>query len=115
MDYDDQNIFAKILRGEIPAEKVYETDTVFAFRDVAPQAPVHILVIPKAPIPKLADAGDRAVLGDLLLAAGEIARQEGFAEDGFRVVINNGERANQTVFHLHVHVLAGRDFRWPPG
>ncbi len=115
MDYDDQNIFAKILRGEIPADKVYENGDVFAFRDVQPQAPVHILVIPKRPIACLADARDGALIGDLMLAVGEIARQEGFADDGFRVVINNGARANQTVFHLHVHILAGRDLTWPPG
>ena len=115
MEYDDQNIFAKILRGEIPADKVYENDDVFAFRDVQPQAPVHILVIPKRPVACLADERDGAVMGELMLAVGEIARQEGFADDGFRVVINNGGRANQTVFHLHVHVLAGRDMTWPPG
>ena len=117
MEYDNDNIFAKILRGEIPADRVYENDHVFAFRDTQPVAPQHILVIPKSEIPCLADAGevDAGMLGHLMLAAGEIARQEGFADDGFRIVVNNGARANQTVFHLHVHVLAGRDFSWPPG
>ena len=115
--YDNDNIFAKILRKEIPADVVHEDDDCLAFRDVAPQAPVHILVIPKRPIAKLSDATaeDRAVLGHLLWVAGEVARKEGFAEDGFRTIINNGAKANQTVFHLHVHVLGGRDFRWPPG
>ena len=115
MDYDDQNLFARILRGEIPNDTVYENEHVLAFRDIDPQAPVHILVIPKHPVPCLADARDPAVLGQLMIAVGEIARQEGFAADGFRVVVNNGARANQAVFHLHVHVLAGRDMTWPPG
>ena len=117
MAYDDNNIFAKILRGEIPSDLVYEDDQCLAFRDITPQAPAHILVIPKAQVAMLADAGegDKAMLGHLLWVTGEIARQEGFDQDGFRVVINNGARANQTVFHLHVHVLAGRDMSWPPG
>ena len=115
MNYDDSNLFAKILRGEIPADKVYENEFVFAFRDIAPQAPVHILVIPKSPIACFADADDAALMGELMLAVGVIARQEGIADDGFRVVINNGARANQTVFHLHVHLLGGRDLNWPPG
>jgi histidine triad (HIT) family protein len=117
MSYDDHNVFARILRGEIPATKVHEDEQCLAFRDVAPQAPQHVLVIPKRKIARLADAqhGDRALLGHLLWVATEVARREGFAEDGFRVVINDGARANQSVFHLHVHVLGGREFRWPPG
>ena len=117
MPYDDQNVFARILRGEIPAKKVHEDDQCLAFRDVAAQAPTHVLVIPKQAIARLADAkkDDRALLGHLLWVAGEVARKEGIAEDGFRVVINNGKRASQSVFHLHVHVLGGRDFAWPPG
>ena len=116
-NYDESNIFAKILRGEIPADVVYEDDKCLAFRDLNPQAPVHVLVIPKAPIAKLAQSGpdDQAVLGHLMWATGEVARLSGIAEDGFRVVINNGEKACQTVFHLHVHVLGGRGFEWPPG
>ena len=115
--YDDNNLFARILRKEIPADVVYEDDQCLAFRDIAPQAPIHILLIPKQPIARLADGSpeDRAILGHLLWAAGEVARAEGVDQDGFRVVINNGEQANQTVFHLHVHLLAGRGFRWPPG
>ena len=110
-------LFERIIRREIPADVVYEDDRCLAFRDIAPQAPVHVLVIPKAPIPRLGDAAetDREVLGHLMWAAGEVARKEGLIEDGFRVAINHGERANQTVFHLHVHVMGGRDFQWPPG
>lgn len=115
--YDQNNVFAKMLAKEIPADVVYEDEQCLAFRDIAPQAPVHILVIPKSEIAKLSDtsASDEGVLGHLLWAAGEVARREGLHEDGFRIVINNGARANQTVFHLHVHVLGGRDFQWPPG
>ncbi len=115
--YDDRNVFARILRGEIPADVVYEDDRCLAFRDVKPVAPHHVLVIPKAPLARLGDASadDRALLGHLLWAAGEVARRLGFAEAGFRTVINHGAGVGQTVFHLHVHVLAGRDFSWPPG
>jgi len=115
--YDDDNVFAKMLRKEIPADVVYEDDKCMAFRVISPQAPIHILVIPKAPIAKLADTGeaDRDVLGHVLWAAGEVARREGLDKTGFRTVINNGERAGQSVFHLHAHVLGGRDFEWPPG
>lgn len=117
MNYDDSNIFARLLRGEIPADVLYEDDLCLAFRDIAPQAPTHFLVIPKRGIPRLADASleDKECLGHLLLTARHVAEQLGVAEDGFRVVVNSGERANQTVFHLHVHVLAGRDMTWPPG
>jgi histidine triad (HIT) family protein len=117
LSYDEQNVFAKILRKEIPAKIVHEDEHCLAFRDAAPQAPVHFLVIPKQPIAMLAcaAANDRAMLGHLLWTAAEVARKLGVADDGFRVVINNGKRANQSVFHLHVHVLAGRDMKWPPG
>ncbi len=109
-------IFAKIIRREIPATIVYEDDLCLAFRDIGPQAPMHILVIPKKPIPKIADAEteDQALLGHLLLKAGEIAKSEGYG-DAFRLVVNNGAGAGQTVFHLHVHILGGRSFSWPPG
>lgn len=115
--YDDKNVFARILRKEIPADVLHEDEHCMAFRDVSPQAPTHFLVIPKAEIPRLADveADDRNVLGHLMWATAEVARKLGVAEDGFRVVINNGARACQSVFHLHVHVLAGRDMQWPPG
>jgi len=110
-------IFCRIRDGQIPSEKVYEDDLVLAFRDVNPQAPVHVLVIPKRHVARLADLADddQEVAGRIQLAIGEIARREGIAEDGFRVVVNNGARAGQTVFHLHYHVLGGRDFSWPPG
>ena len=117
LTYDPTNVFARILQQEIPAEILHEDEHCVAFRDASPQAPVHILIIPRRPIGKLADAGpdDQAALGHLLLTAAELARGQGFADDGYRVVINNGAGAGQTVFHLHVHVLAGRPFAWPPG
>jgi histidine triad (HIT) family protein len=109
-------LFSKIINREIPADIVYEDDLCLAFKDVAPQAPVHILLIPKQSIPKIADAteSDQSLLGHLLLKAGEIAKEQGY-EDAFRLVINNGAGAGQTVFHLHVHILAGREFSWPAG
>jgi histidine triad (HIT) family protein len=108
-------IFGKIARGEIPAERVYEDDRAVAFRDVAPQAPVHLLVIPRQPIEKLADASeeDGELLGHLLLVARRVAAEAGLRD--FRVVVNNGAGAGQTVFHLHLHVLGGRPLGWPPG
>jgi len=111
-----ETIFSKIIEREIPADIVYEDERCLAFRDVNPQAPVHILVIPKKAVPMLTGAGDgdRDMLGHLLLTANRVAEQEGIS-DAFRLVINNGERAGQTVFHLHVHLLAGRPFSWPPG
>lgn len=110
-------LFEKIVNRELPADIVYETDDILAFRDIHPVAPTHVLVIPKKPITKLSDASadDAALLGKLMIGVGEVARQLGLAEDGFRVVINNGEGAGQTVFHLHAHILAGRDLSWPPG
>lgn len=109
-------IFSKIIKREIPANIVYEDELCLAFRDVNPKAPVHILVIPKQPIAKVADATttDEKLLGHLLLVAGKIAQDEGYG-DAFRLVINNGENAGQSVFYLHVHLLAGRNFSWPPG
>jgi len=109
-------LFGKILRREIPADIVYEDDLCLAFRDINPQAPTHVLVIPKKEIAKLSDAGagDQAVLGHLMLAAGKIARQLGVG-DAFRLIVNNGAEAGQSVFHLHLHILAGRKLNWPPG
>ena len=109
-------LFMKIIRREIPATIVFEDDLCLAFRDVNPQAPTHILIVPKQPLAKLADAGagHEPLLGHLLLVASRIAAQLGLAE-GFRLVINNGAAVGQTVFHLHVHLLAGRSFSWPPG
>jgi histidine triad (HIT) family protein len=112
-----ETIFSKIVRREIPAEIVYENDAVLAFRDLNPQAPVHVLFIPKATLATLNDAtpADADLLGKLLLAAADYARQEGFAEQGYRTVINCNADGGQTVFHLHVHLLAGRRLHWPPG
>jgi len=110
-------IFSKIIAGEIPADIVYETDTVLAFRDIQPQAPVHVLVIPKAPVKSLAHASAEhaGLMGELMLACGEVARLEGLEESGYRVVTNIGDRGGQSVHHLHFHVLGGRQMRWPPG
>ena len=109
-------IFDKIIKREIPTDIVYEDELCLAFRDVNPQAPTHVLLIPKKEIPRLADAKpeDQALLGHLMLAAGKVAKSLG-VEDAFRVAINNGADAGQSVFHLHLHILAGRKFRWPPG
>jgi histidine triad (HIT) family protein len=108
-------IFGRILRGEIPCDAVYSDDLCLAFRDVAPQAPVHVLVIPREPIAQLGEANSshQALLGHLLLVAAQVARQEGLS--AWRTVINSGADAGQTVFHLHVHVIGGRPLAWPPG
>ena len=108
-------IFGRILRGEIPCDQVYADEQCLAFRDVAPQAPVHILVIPREHVVNLAEADERheQLLGHLLLVAAKVARQEGL--EAFRTVINSGAEAGQTVFHLHVHVIGGRPLAWPPG
>jgi len=109
-------LFSKIIAREIPADIVYEDDLCLAFRDINPQAPTHVLLIPKREMARLADAatGDQALLGHLLLAANQVARQLG-VEDAYRLVVNNGAGAGQSVFHLHLHLLAGRPLRWPPG
>ncbi|WP_204151785.1 histidine triad nucleotide-binding protein [Leptolyngbya sp. CCY15150] len=111
-----ETLFSKIINREIPADIVYEDNLVLAFRDIAPQAPVHILVIPKKPIPKLADAEsqDHALMGHLLLTVKRVAEQEGLT-NGYRVVINTGSDGGQTVDHLHLHILGGRSMTWPPG
>lgn len=108
-------IFGRILRGEIPCDQVYADDQCLAFRDVHPQAPVHLLVIPREPIAQLSEAGPKheALLGHLLLVAAQVARQEGLSS--WRTVINSGAEAGQTVFHLHLHVIGGRPLAWPPG
>lgn len=109
-------IFEKIIAGEIPADKAYEDDLCIAIRDIEPQAPVHLLIIPKKVISRVGDASleDQSVLGHLLLIAGKIARQEGLKK-GFRIVVNNGQAGGETVPHLHVHLLGGRQMQWPPG
>ncbi len=110
-------LFARIIRREIPADIVYEDDDVLGFRDLNPQAPVHVLFVPKQPIATLdaAGPGQAELLGKVLLAAASHARDEGLAERGYRTVINCNEDGGQTVFHLHVHLLAGRRMNWPPG
>lgn len=113
----DNCIFCKIVAGEIPSTKVYEDEVCFAFHDLHPQAPTHILVIPKEHFDSLdtAESKHKETLGHLLLAGASIAREKGFAEDGYRVVINTNSDGGQTVFHLHVHLLGGRPFVFPPG
>jgi histidine triad (HIT) family protein len=110
-------LFEKICAREIPATFVHEDELCVCFHDISPQAPVHLLLIPRQPIPRIALAGegDQALLGHLLLTAGKIAREQGFADDGFRIVINNGPDGGEAVPHLHLHLLAGRKLDWPPG
>lgn len=110
-------IFCKIVSGEIPSTSAFEDDVCMAFNDLSPQAPTHILIVPRDHIDSLDKAGndDKGTLGHLLLTAAEIARDRGFADDGYRVVINTNADGGQTVFHLHVHLLAGRPFIFPPG
>ncbi len=112
-----KTLFEKIVAREIPAAIVYEDDLVLAFRDIKPQAPTHILIIPKKPIPRLAEARpeDHQVLGHLLLKAAEVAEKLGLKESGFRLVFNNGPDAGEAVPHLHGHILGGRSLGWPPG
>ena len=112
-----ETIFGKIAAGEIPADIVYEDEDVVAFRDVSPQAPTHVLLIPRKPIRTLNDAvpEDTELLGQLFLAAAKVAAQEGVAEGGYRVVVNCNAAGGQTVFHLHLHLLGGRPLQWPPG
>ncbi|MCP2730319.1 histidine triad nucleotide-binding protein, partial [Symplocastrum sp. BBK-W-15] len=110
-----ETIFSKIIRREIPADIVYEDDLAIAFKDIAPQAPVHIIIIPKKPISQVsaAEAEDEALLGHLLLTAKRVAEQLGLV-NGYRLVINNGSDGGQTVYHLHLHILGGREMGWPP-
>jgi histidine triad (HIT) family protein len=110
-------IFQKIIDGEIPCERVYEDDDVLAFRDIQPQAPIHILVIPKKPIVSMAHATaeDEALMGKVMLVAAQVAREDGLESSGYRLVTNIGQQGGQSVDHLHVHVLGGRQMNWPPG
>lgn len=110
-------IFSSIIRREIPADIVYEDDVALAFRDIHPQAPVHVLVIPKKEITGIskAEADDAGVLGHLFLVAAKVARQEGLHDSGYRLIVNDGVDGGQTVHHLHIHVLGGRQLSWPPG
>lgn len=110
-------IFCKIGKGEIPAKVVYEDESVLAFEDINPQAPVHILIIPRKHIPTLLDIEetDGVLLGHMFGVANRIAKERGIAEKGFRVVLNCNREAGQTVFHIHLHLLGGRQMTWPPG
>jgi histidine triad (HIT) family protein len=110
-------LFGKIIRREIPADIVYEDDDVLAFRDINPQAPVHVLFIPKRALATLNDLGpdDAGLIGKLFIAAMGWAKDQGFAEDGYRCVVNCNKDGGQTVYHIHLHLLAGRQMHWPPG
>jgi histidine triad (HIT) family protein len=112
-----KTLFEKIIARQIPATIVYEDDKVLAFRDIKPQAPVHVLIIPKKPIPRIAEANseDHEVLGYLLVKAAAVAKQMGLAASGFRLVFNNGPDAGEAVPHLHCHIIGGRRMSWPPG
>lgn len=112
-----KTIFERIIARELPASIVYEDDLVLAFRDINPQAPTHVLIIPKKAVPRIAEARaeDQALLGHLLLKAAEVARQLGLDRTGFRLVFNNGRDAGEAVPHLHCHILGGRRMGWPPG
>ena len=111
-----KTIFQKIIDKELPADIIFEDESCLAFKDINPVAPIHILIIPKKRIEKISDSNteDIELLGHLFLVAGNIARDLG-VEDAFRLVVNNGAGAQQTVFHLHIHLIAGREFNWPPG
>jgi histidine triad (HIT) family protein len=111
----DDCLFCRIVRGEIPAKIVHETPDTVAFRDINPQAPYHVLIVPRAHIPSLNEATDPILLGRLSLIAAELAKGAGYAESGYRTVMNTGVDGGQTVSHLHLHLLAGRKFTWPPG
>ncbi len=111
-----ETLFSKIIRGEIPCDKVYEDDTSLAFRDINPQGPTHILVIPKAEIEDVSQVEEGSGLMDHQIAvANQIAKDEGIAEEGYRLVINKGANGGQSVDHLHVHLIGGRQLTWPPG
>ncbi|MDG1356875.1 MAG: histidine triad nucleotide-binding protein [Akkermansiaceae bacterium] len=113
----DKTLFEKIADREIPADIVYEDDQCICFRDINPQAPVHLLIVPRKPITRISETTDHDanILGHLLLTANKVSKQEGFAESGFRTVINNGNDGGEEVPHLHLHILAGRKLNWPPG
>ena len=112
-----ETIFSKIISGEIPCNKVYEDDLIFAFRDIKPQAPTHILIIPKEVIPTVDDLRDnhKELMGHLMVKATEIARNEGLSENGYRLVFNCRDYGGQEVYHIHLHLLGGRQMTWPPG
>ncbi|MGB2402747.1 MAG: histidine triad nucleotide-binding protein [Akkermansiaceae bacterium] len=113
----DKTLFEKIADREIPADIVYEDNLCICFRDINPQAPVHLLIVPRKPIVRISETAndDCEILGHLLLTANKVSKQEGFADSGFRTVINNGHDGGEEVPHLHLHILAGRKLNWPPG
>jgi histidine triad (HIT) family protein len=111
----DDCLFCRVVRKQIPAKLVAEDEHSIAFRDINPQAPVHVLVVPREHVASLDEARDPAMIGRLALMAAEIARREGIAEDGYRAVINTNAASGQTVFHVHLHLLGGRSMHWPPG
>ncbi len=117
MAYDKENIFAKILRGEIEANVIFENDFVMAFEDVAPKAPVHILIVPKLEVETISDFKEehREVIGEMILAARSIAITKGIDESGYRLVINTRDDGGQEIYHVHLHLLGGRRLKWPPG
>ena len=106
-------LFCEIVEGRIPSRKVFADESVYAFEDIAPRAPTHVLVVPRTHVSRIAEAGDPEMVGRVLLAAARIARERGL--EHYRLVINNGEEAGQSVFHFHVHLLGGRPMSWPPG
>lgn len=111
-------IFSKIINKEIPADIVFESDNILAFKDINPQAPVHILIIPKIEISKVTDLNGKehaSLLGEMIDVANKLAKDMGIAEDGFRLVFNCGDNGGQEVYHLHLHLLGGRQMKWPPG
>jgi histidine triad (HIT) family protein len=112
-----ETVFGRIAAGEIPADILYEDEELVAFRDIGPQAPTHVLIIPRKPIPTINDLepNDAELVGKLFLAAKRIARDEGIAETGYRIVVNCNAGAGQTVYHLHLHLIGGRSMGWPPG
>ena len=114
---NDRCLFCRIAAGEIPAKKIYEDDEIIAFHDINPQAPTHVLVVPRKHIATLDSMSDvdSQLIGSVLLRAAQIARDQQLTSEGYRVVVNTGEAAGQTVFHVHFHLLGGRNFGWPPG
>ena len=113
----DNCLFCKIIKGEIPANKVYENDHVLAFKDIDPKAPIHILVIPKKHIKSINElnSSDKYLAGELILASKKIAKDEGISLEGYRIIFNTNDDGGQTVYHIHMHIMGGRQMKWPPG
>jgi histidine triad (HIT) family protein len=111
----DDCLFCRIIRGEIPSKMVAETTECVAFRDIDPQAPTHVVIVPRVHVPSLAAVTDPLLVGQMTRLATDIAKSEGIGESGYRVVVNSGKNGGQTVFHLHMHLLGGRRMTWPPG